>query len=505
MYVEPSPARAGHAVDQNALGASRLTTPQAAQIVTVVSRHRLVLLAIVVAGIGIRLTYTFTTGDQRGLSSRQGQIAHNLVSNGRWFERDERAEAYVEELSVRRDRLIDPASVDYADLHGTAHWLPEANQPIGVSAVMAGLWAVTGDQRYVQLEILQGFLDGLIALLVYRIAMQLFKRRRPALIAAALYAIYPPIAWQTADTYNDIWAVDFTIVITAIYLQMLTSAKAWRWLVLCGICVGVSAYFRPQVLFIPLAFAIATAAATGWREALRRAALATIVASLLLVPWVIRNYDDFHAFVPTRTAFWQTMLGGLTEIPGRFGKGFTNESIEATVDRRRPDLVPESPAWDSAIKPYVVRAIEQHPASYAEILLRRVAISTVLTFDPAWLHRGPKYAFGYKGGVLAFLVNQPFAALERTLQPVVFLLAMLGLWLTWKPWKRQHAVLLALVLSVLLPYIAVHVEARYLLPAAFAYMIWIGLGADHLIEHGLHRARSGGGALHEAEIAGEAR
>jgi len=79
--------------------------------------------------------------------------------------------------------------------------------------------------------------------------------------------------------------------------------------------------------------------------------------------------------------------------------------------------------------------------------------------------------------------------LEDVLEPAVFLLGMLGLGLTWRRGREQHAILVALVLAVLVPYIAAHVEARYLLPAAPAYFIWIGLGADRLIERVAGRSR----------------
>jgi hypothetical protein len=69
----------------------------------------------------------------------------------------------------------------------------------------------------------------------------------------------------------------------------------------------------------------------------------------------------------------------------------------------------------------------------------------------------------------------------------VFLLAMLGLGLSWSRWRKENAILLAVFLSVFLPYIATHVEARYLLPAAFIYFIWIGLGVEIVVERVVER------------------
>jgi 4-amino-4-deoxy-L-arabinose transferase-like glycosyltransferase len=442
------------------------------------SRRVLTLLLVVVAGIGLRITYTATTGHTSAITSLEGQIAHNIVADGRWFVRNERAEEYVAALARSRHRLIDPASVDYSNLDRDGRWYPEIAQSVGTSAVIAGLWAITGDERFVEIQVFQGVVDGLMVLLVYWIAVQLFGRWRPALIAAVLYALYPPIAWQTVNPYNDIWAVDFTIVIVAIYLVILKSGRRWRWLLVCGVCGGVGAYFRPEVLLIVPVLALVTAVETGWREALRRALVPTVLGVLLLVPWTIRNYDDFHTFVPIRSPFWETMWGGLRELPDRFGAGFNQAPIVAERHHARP----ETPAYDAYFKPYVIHAIEQHPLAYLEVLVHRVAIATVLVYENSWMHRGVGTAFSHTGGLLSFVLDRPLVVLEDALEPLVFVLAMLGLGLTWRRWSSRQRIPVAVVLCVLLPYVAIHVEARYLLPAVFVYFIWIGLGADLLIE-----------------------
>ncbi len=454
------------------------------------SRRVLPLLLIVVVGIGLRVTYTVTTGDTLEGSQPEGAIAHNILADGRWFVRNERAEEYVAALTERRHRLIDPASVDYASLDPDGRWYPEIGEPVGTSVVIAGLWAITGDERYVEVQVLQGVVDGLAVLLVYWIAVQLFGRRRPGLIAAGLYALYPPIAWETLIPYNDIWAVDFTIVIVAIYLVVLKSGHRWRWLILCGLCAGVGAYFRPQVLLIAPVLALVTAVDTGWREGLRRVLVPTVLGVLLLVPWTIRNYDDFHAFIPVRTGLWETMWGGLAELPNGFEMNFRKPAIAAEMHRLRR----ETPAWDAYFKPYVVHAIERHPLAYVEVLVHRVAMATALASQytgHSWMRRGAGDLIGYKGGLLAAVVDRPLVVLEDALEPLVFLLAMLGLGFTWRGWRRQHGILMAVVLCVLLPYIVIHVEGRYLLPAVFVYFIWIGLGADLLIERVAERLGAG--------------
>lgn len=455
------------------------------------SRRPLILAAIALAGIGVRLTYTATVGHDEQVTSVEGQLAHNIIKDDRWFAFNTRAEDYLAKLVAQRHRLIDPATVDYSYLDAHGQWYPEIGQSVGVSAIIAALWAVTGDERYVQLQVLQGIVDGLAALLVYWIAMRLFARRRPALIAAAIYALFPPLAWQTADAYNDIWAVDFTLVIVAVYLLSLHSGHRWRWLVVCGLCVGMGAYFRPQVLAIVPALSLAMASSVGWREALRQTVVTTTIGVVLIVPWTIRNYHDFHTFVPMRSAFWMTMLNGLNEVPNNYVNHDSEGALAVRIHRIRPELMPETPAWEALLKPIVVETLEHHPLFYLKVLAHRVALATVLMNETAWMSSGAGDVFGSAGGIFSSIVKRPLIVLEDALEPFVFVAAMIGLALTWRYRTREHALLIALALSVLLPYIALHVEARYLLPAFPAYFIWIGLGIDHLYVRARARLQAG--------------
>jgi 4-amino-4-deoxy-L-arabinose transferase-like glycosyltransferase len=440
------------------------------------------LLAIVVIAGAVRVAYLVTTGSSTGISTMGGEIAHNILAHGRWFERNEHANLAIGRAQYRLGHNLDPASIDYAGLDTGNSWYPEVTHPPGTGLLIAALWAISGDERYVQVQALQAAADVVAALLVYWIAMQLFGRRRVATIAALLYALYPPIAWQTLDMYDDIWAVDFTIAIVAIYLLAMRSPHRWRWFAICGLVTGVGAYFRPQLLIVAPVLALVMVTDTGRREALRRAATPTLIAVVLIVPWTVRNYYEFHTFIPIRSGIWETMIRGLNELPNSFAQGIEVESLRA-----RPDLQAETPAWDAYLKHYFISAVEQHPLFYLEDIVHRVGLATVLGAGTQWLHRGSTGILSYNGGVLSLLVGHPLVALEYALEPAVFLLAMLGLVLTWRRFRKQNAILLAVVLAVLVPYIAIHVEARFLLPAVFVYFIWIALGVDLLLEHATRR------------------
>jgi 4-amino-4-deoxy-L-arabinose transferase-like glycosyltransferase len=453
------------------------------------SRTCIALLAIFLIALGVRGAYLASELHPSTRPWVWGGMAHNIVRDGHWFQVNLHAVNFAY-LKTGSGSTIEPANAPqlrYADAH--PKWEPEIVEPVGEAVVLAGLWEITGSERFLPDQILRILLDSFTALLVYRIAMRLFARRRAALLAATLYALDPPLAWLVSNINQDIWAVDFTIAILAIYLEAINSSFRWRWLILCGIVVSLGSYFRPGVLILPATLALATIPMTGWREALRRGLSITAIAAVLLIPWTVRNYNDFHAFIPTRSGFGQTLWEFLGEAHNDFGAVLGDGVTYEEVHRTYPNVHFESAAYDSILMHWAIRAIEHHPLFYLELVARRTAIATVWSRGIEWMHNGTVSPFTYGRGLFSYIVNRPLDLLQMMLSPAIFVLAMFGLGSTWRRRWRAHLVLIAVVLAVIVPYILVGVVFRYTQPATFAYLIWIGLGADLLLERVSRRLR----------------
>ncbi|HXA53482.1 MAG TPA: hypothetical protein VNV37_01270 [Solirubrobacteraceae bacterium] len=465
-------------------------------------RTRLGLLVIVALALCVRLSYLAANPHSLKGQTYYGEVAQGLI-DGHGFSDREGAPAYTEKLRDREHRLPEPAQVDLAAIPGLGRWQPLIDEPAGGPLLLAGLWEIADRGRYLPMQLLQALLDALCVLLVFRISLRLFKRPRAALVAAALYAVYPPIAWETTIVYNDIWSVDFTLAITASYLEAIGSVDAvgWvrsrHWLVVCGLLTGVSLYFRPNLVILPAVLALATIAVVGWRGTFVRALAPTAIALVLVAPWLVRDYRAFHTFVFVRSGLGITLWMGLGEAQNDFGASQRNLSgIDARVSSMQPSLRPETPAWDSFLLGHIVLpTIESHPLYYAELVGRRILRSTLLLYEgSAWQHRGatfPSLSDRTPASLASFVVEHPLAVLEDAVEPLAFLLGMLAMALTWRRWRRAHVLLLAILLSALAPYIIIHLEPRYALPAAGVYVVWIGLGVDLLAERAraLLRAR----------------
>jgi 4-amino-4-deoxy-L-arabinose transferase-like glycosyltransferase len=394
--------------------------------------------------------------DHSGLAADHGELARNIVDNGRWFVHNRTALELVGRQQQRAGKLVDPADLDYSRVDRNPHHLPVVLQPVGAGTVLAGLWSVTGDEDYVYLQLLQIAIDVLMVLVVFWIALRLFERRRTALIAAGLYTLFLPIVVLAKIPHLDIWAVDATIGVVALALKAWRSDRPLPWLLATGLAAGLGAYFRPGVLLVPVALALATLPWIGWRRAGAAALVPLVAAAAVAVPWTIRNYEEFDRFIPMRIGIGQNLWEGLGEVDNDFGAVLDDQVTERQVHREDPSLVYGTPAYDDHLREKAIDAIADHPGHATKVVVRRAFVTTI------GLHN----------------LDLPLGFAE----PLLFVLAIAVAIATWRRFPRENAFLAAVPIATLLPYLALHVEPRYMLPASFVYLIWLALGIDLLLE-----------------------
>lgn len=455
-------------------------------------RRYLAIAAILMLALGLRCVYLYSHTRVVDQSGSTGLVAHNILA-GHWFVVTDGQFAELTELVKRVHGTPDPAIM--RSPAAGAHWKPFIAEVSGPGAAFAALWALTGSQRYFSAKVLLIALDLGMVLLVYRIALLLFERRRAATIAAALYAVCFPIARQTSIPDPDIWGLYFTVAILDLYLEAQHSpTHRWRWLLACGLVTGVGVFFRPNVLLLAPALGLAGIRRGDVRRPLAGAGAVLAVALLMLVPWTIRNYSEFHRFIPIRSGSGVNLWEGLGELHNNFGALLDDAATAQQIHRVRPDLEYNSPAYDEYLRSRALHVIARHPLYYAELVANRVLLSTVALYESAWMYHGGESPVLYRTrtgrGLLSYVVRRPLPLLESLFEPALFAFAMLALACTWRRYRRRHLLLLATALSAMIPYWLLHLEARYVLPVLPVYLILIALGIDLLAARGLRPARA---------------
>jgi 4-amino-4-deoxy-L-arabinose transferase-like glycosyltransferase len=157
------------------------------------------------------------------------------------------------------------------------------------SAMLAGLYLVTGTTDPTVARVFQAVLTLLMAVLAYDLGRRIFGPRT-AIAAAALVAFYPSFLFYANHVLTEVL---FTFLVTlavwcyAVYLQR---PAAWR-AIATGLVLALAVLTRDIVW--PMAFVMAAAAL--WFPRISRArrighAVALVVVVLaVLTPWVVRN------------------------------------------------------------------------------------------------------------------------------------------------------------------------------------------------------------------------
>jgi len=359
-----------------------------------------------------------------GLAATQAEMARNIVDRGKWFVVNPKATKLLNSRQIELTRLVDPKELDLARLDRSTPTEPEIAQMPGVALVLAALWWPTGNETYAPLQWLQLLLDTLMVLLVYWIGSRLTRNVHVSLLAALLYAIWPAAIVVDRRPVLDTWAIFFTIGCVAAFVWARERPSSrWR-LISVGLITGAGIYFRPFVLFLPIALAVVATPGGGWKRRLFWIATPTALVLLVLAPWTVRNYYEFHKFIPTRTGLGQAVFEGAglassDEEAAKYHRGHANDAAYG------------SPNYDNFLLRSAIRDIADHPARY----LRNVT------------HRA------------------------RYLLPCLLVL------LVWRRWRSNTLVPVAAAAATVVPYLLVGDDTRFYLPAAFAYCILVAMAA----------------------------
>src|SRR5215510_1840210 len=164
--------------------------------------------------------------------------------------------------------------------------------------------------------------------LVYKVAVRAFGELT-GLIFLVFSAGYPFVAYSAGQISPE------TPVVFLISLAFfLLSDPTARRVALAAALVGVSAYFRPNLL--PLNFALAAALVLVDRRNYRKALLMCAVSMVVAFPWAARNYWVFGKFTPLPVikgsgvslllASWQSRISTPTLIEYGTKGNFTTEA-----------------------------------------------------------------------------------------------------------------------------------------------------------------------------------
>ena len=196
-----------------------------------------------------------------------------------------------------------------------------AYRPPGTSVVWAGIYRVIAptplsEHRHAVVRILHCVIGALTTLLVYFVGEACFGRSVPSvpLLAASLYTVWPASLVYSGELLSEPLGTFLLMAYVAVSLSFAATPTTLR---------SHSCRFDPrhgdprsaQRSTHGSTFTlVGTMAVPRCPEGSAAGVLIPVVALLALMPWAVRNYTVFNAFVPISTGGGDVLLGANNDV-----------------------------------------------------------------------------------------------------------------------------------------------------------------------------------------------
>jgi 4-amino-4-deoxy-L-arabinose transferase-like glycosyltransferase len=254
-----------------------------------------------------------------------------------------------------------------------------------------------------EIIVAQALLGALAVWLIARLA-GLAAGPRAAIIGAALATVYPPLVWTCAFALNEtLYCVLGLVAVWILVAASHQGARAPLGLgLLAGLAAGAGVLTREAtVFFLPL---------VGLYLLVRRrpGLLATFVlgVSVVVLPWLIRNYSVYDRLVLT------VEHGGVTFWTGNNPLARGEGDLAANPEMKRARIALEaqhagvsSQDMDAVYYREAFHFIASRPLAWSALLVKKV-FYTVVPIGPSYTLHSARY---FLGSVISYGLLVPFA------------------------------------------------------------------------------------------------
>ncbi|HJT58275.1 MAG TPA: glycosyltransferase family 39 protein [Ktedonobacteraceae bacterium] len=316
--------------------------------------------------------------------------------------------------------------------------------------IIAGISVIFGPSDYFA-RIFLSIIGSGTSVLIYLFARDLFGGRI-GIVAGIIAAIYPELYIYDGWLYTESLYIFllFALCYTLYRLQRAPQEKRGLW-ILAGILLGLLSLTRPNGLIvigivIVWAFIMVWIKILSWRPTVKGMMITTVIALALIAPWTVRNYIDTHTFIPVATGDGTVLLGAYNDEalskPGYLGSWINPLQSRPDVTKPFPLFTCTPPcevAREAAYKQAAIQWIESHTS----VLPRLLALHFLNMWQPATIEADlPVERFPNQRS------SQIVLAMMRTFPIAIFILAALGLAVTFRRWRELLFLYFIILLTI---------------------------------------------------------
>ena len=289
------------------------------------------------------------------------------------------------------------------------------------------------------------FIGSFTCVLVYLLARDVFGKRI-ALISGIIAALYTGLFIYDGWLYSDLL---YTFLLTAftysVYRLQQTAQR--RWIVLSGLFLGLATLTRPNgiillAMLVLWAIAVLRTKKIPWQTVVKSVVAIICIAILLVAPWTYRNYLASHSFIMVSIGEGDILLGAYNDNVLRGTSGIWTSPYDITPRPNLPPVVLKgkdteqyTPEDDKIATDYAFHWMEMHRGDMPRLLASHML--SMWTYTPE--------------GYLPFIefpgqLSSQVVRYMTLLMPIpIFLLAIIGLLVTWQYRKQQFLIVYSVI------------------------------------------------------------
>jgi hypothetical protein len=374
-------------------------------------------------------------------------------------------------------------------VYGRTAGVPDAAIPPLYSYALAGVYGLFG-RGFMQVGLFHILLDVASILMLYHIGGRLLPQGDwVGALAGLFYALYPYLIFQNLTLIDTpffmFWLHAFVLLMILLRERESLDGRTWLLAILGGLVLGASMLARPITPPLAILVAVWFLFRRGLGQTILRLLPVAILSAAVLLPWIMRNYRVFGAFVPMTTTsganFWQ----GNSEYTVRyFRAGYdvqwtSPELTTADLNSREADAerFALGLAW-----------LRDNPDKIPELLWVKFLVYWSIDITPRLNPvEGQLPRLDYEGNVISeegdegdlalggLPPGDPVGVYSSTLFDVIgrtihrfywgalLLLGVVGIGLTWRQW-REVSLLWFVQISMTAVYLIFHPSTRYRVP-----------------------------------------
>ena len=278
--------------------------------------------------------------------------------------------------------------------------------------------------NYLVVRLAQAVIGALICLVMYCIGREIFDEG-VGRVTSMVVALYPVLIGYTGLLLTEVL---FTFLLSVVVLFLVRAVRngSSKFYGISGVLLGIATLCRSTMILFPffLLIALWIIYKSNFR-AIVHFSIFLIMMIIVITPWTIRNYYQFHTFLPVETGGGQTLWVG-TYLPwsGKY-QGAETEPLRSMREEYPPIEL------DKRLFKEGLKNIKDNPVTYLIMSIRKfprfwlTSHSSVFGIDKpnTWYLRERRY----------FPLFVKFCLLS--LHTVLLILGVIGAFLVRRQWK----------------------------------------------------------------------